>query len=445
MADWRNLSRKIRERSCTVGVIGLGYVGLPMAALFASRGFRVLGSDLRREVVEAVNQGRSPIREVGLEDLLAEGVREGRLTATTENREVVRKSDLLLVIVQTPIDERTHRPDLRALKGACRSIAEGDPKGKLIVIESTLPPSTMEGVLLPLLESTGRIGGMDFGLAYSPERAIPTRTLEEIQTNSRNVGGLDETSACLAAELYRQITSGEVFTADLTTVEVVKLIENTYRDVNIALANEIALLCEKLGVDALEAIQMANCHPRVQIHYPGPGVGGHCIPKDPYFLLQRGEELGRDLPLIRTARKINEEMPHHILQKIEEALKGVEKPLEGSKIAVLGIAYKGNTDDVRGTPSRPVIEKLREARCEVFSHDPFVGQDFGGKFSNDLEAVVKGSDCLVVMTDHDCYRNLDMERLAYLMGESKIIVDGRRVIDPTEAEERGFQYYGVGR
>ncbi len=439
----RELLDKILSKRCVVGVLGLGYVGLPVAALFASRGFRVLGGDVRREVVEGVNRGIPIIEERGLSLLVREGVEAGRLRATMDLEGLVRESDVVFVVVQTPIDE-AKRPDLRVLETACRTVAQGLGRGKLVVLESTIPPGTVEGLVVPTLESSGLKAGADFYLAYSPERAIPTKTLEEIQENGRVVGGIDEESAALAVELYGHLTSGELVAADVRTAEVVKVIENTYRDVNIALANEIALFCERLGVDALEAIRLANMHPRVDILLPGPGVGGHCIPKDPYFLLYKAQELGLELSLVRAARARNEAMPEHVFRMVEEALGSVEKDVRNSKVSILGVAYKGGTDDVRATPSEGLIKRLMAAQCQVFSHDPYAKRDFGGKFSNRLEEAVAGADCVVIMTDHEQYRYLDMAQIAGLMRRPGVIVDGRRVLDAGAVKKQGIGYFGIG-
>lgn len=436
---------RILLKDARIGVIGLGYVGLPMAALFADKGFNVIGADLNPAIVERVNIGRSPINEVGLMDLVRRVVvNKKKLIATTEGSEVVEKSDIVIIIVQTPIDENK-QPDLRALEGACRTVGQNLRKGQLIVIESTIPPGTTRKMVVPLLETeSGLSSGDDFFVAYSPERAIPTDTLNEIKTNSRIIGGITPESEELARILYQNITIGEVLTEDVSVVEAVKLMENTYRDVNIALANEFALLCHGMGIDAMKAINLANNHPRVNVLTPGPGVGGHCIPKDPYFLINEAERIGVDLKLINNARKLNESMPHHVLKLIDESLKDSGKDLNDSKIAVLGIAYKGNTDDKRDTPSEVVIKNLLKADINVFSHDPFVTQDFGGKFSNNMEEAVTGADCLVIMTDHDAYRDLDLIKLKSIMNPPGIIVDGRRLLKPEAVKEKGMKYFGVG-
>jgi UDP-N-acetyl-D-mannosaminuronic acid dehydrogenase len=438
-----DLKEEIKSRKCGVSIIGLGHIGLPLAAIIAEKGFTVLGADLNPGIIEAVNSGRAAVHEEGLQRLIKKGVNAGRLRATVNPGEAVGKSDIVLIVVQTPINE-DNTPDLGPLKKACAEVSKSLRRGQLIIIESTLPPGAAKEVITPLLEAGGLRAGEDFYLAYSPERAMPTRTLAEIQSNARLIGGINQESAEIAREFYKQITRGELILADTATVEVVKLIENTYRDVNIALANEIAMFCEGLGVDALKAITLANKHPRVHLHLPGAGVGGHCIPKDPRFILNKAEQLGIKLEVIEAARRVNEAMPKHVVRMIKQALGSVDKRIEDSKIAILGIAYKGDTDDVRGTPAKVIVEELLESKSFVYSHDPYVKQDFGGMFSNDLEKVVSKSDCVVVVTDHSLYKSLDFKELAKQLKTPSVVVDARRILDPEGVKDSGLRYFGVG-
>ncbi len=439
----REKEKKIKTRKARVAVLGLGYVGLPTAALIAEGGFKVTGLDLKEEIVNGVNRGRIGLREPGLAELVERVVEKGFLRATTRPEEALRGSDVVLLVVQTPLN-RDKSPALEPLKKACEEVAEHISKGALVVIESTLPPGAMEEVVRPIFDSRGLRGGRDFYLAYSPERAIPTRTLQEIRENPRLIGGLTRESAEVAREFYSTFVRGELLLEDVKTVETVKLIENTYRDVNIALANEIARLCEGLGVDAVRAIGLANRHPRVNIHRPGAGVGGHCIPKDPYFLIHKASEVGVRLEVIKAARRVNESMPLHVVRLIENALKSVNKPLDEAKIAVLGVAYKGDTDDVRGTPAETIIKSLMRSKAFVHSHDPFVKQDFGGRFSNNIEEVLESSDCVVVVTDHSLYKTLDPQDLAKKTQRPCVLVDARRILSPGKVREQGFTYFGVG-
>ncbi len=440
--EYKKLINIIENKEAKVVVVGLGYVGLPMAAIVASRGYFTTGIDINHDIVNKVNNKKSPINEPGLEEIVYKGVEAGRLRATVEASEI-RNSNVVLIIVQTPVDENKE-PCLEALMSATKAVAENLSEGTLVVVESTIPPGTMRNKILPVLASSGLKVGKDFFLANSPERAIPTRTLEEIQINSRVVGGIDERSAELAGVFYENITSGDVYKDAVEIVEVVKLIENTFRDVNIALANDVALLCEALGIDAIKAINLANKHPRVNFHMPGVGVGGHCIPKDPYFLIKEAEKHGVNLSVIKASRERNSNMPFHVLEKLKSALKKQGKDIKESTVAVLGIAYKGNVDDVRETPAEPIIKTLMKSGVDVFSHDPYVSQDFGGKFSNEIKTVVKNADALVIVTDHDEYKKLDFGDLRLLMKDKAIILDGRRILNPEDIKRLGFIYYGIG-
>jgi UDP-N-acetyl-D-mannosaminuronic acid dehydrogenase len=303
----------------------------------------------------------------------------------------------------------------------------------------------MKGVVLPILERSGLKAGQDFLLAYSPERAIPTRTLQEMQENGRIGGGLTGESADLASMAYSQIISGDISAVDIETAEMVKVVENAYRDVNIAFANEVALLCEKRGIDASRTIELANKHPRVDILNPGPGVGGHCIPKDPYFLLHSARDSGLELKLISTARRINESMPGHVLKLIKKSLQDMNKDPKKAKVSILGIAYKGNTDDSRNSPAEPIVRGLMAERVNVISHDPFVSQDFGGDFSNNIDEVVNDSDCVVFVADHDFYKEMDLQKFKGSLNRPCVVVDSRRLFDPQSFEGEGIKYVGLGR
>jgi len=440
--DYRKLLESIEGREARVSVVGLGYIGLPMAAVVASRGYQVTGIDINPSTVRAVNSQSSPINEPGLKELVEEVVGKGNLKATLNQKEI-GSSEVVIIVVQTPIGE-DRKPRLDSLKSACRSVSQNLSPGTLVLVESTIPPGTTRQNILPLLEESGLKAGEDFYLAYSPERAIPTSTLKEIRNSPRVVGGIEEKSSVAARTFYSNITGGEVVSERVEEVEVVKVIENTFRDVNIALANEVALFCEALGVDSLKAIELANRHPRVNFHHPGPGVGGHCIPKDPHFLISKAEELGVELKLIKAARERNSSMPGHVLRKLEDALAREGKELEKSKVAILGLAYKGNTEDVRDTPAEPIVRSLMHRGSRVFSHDPVVNQDFGGPFSNNIEEAIEGADALVLLTDHDYYKKLPLDEIRPLLKENAVVIDGRRIFSREDIERLEMRYYGIG-
>lgn len=424
-----------------ITLFGLGHIGLPTASLFAKNGLPVMGVDINSKNVDKINSGISPIMEPGLNELVKEVVTKNLLSATTDGVKAAKDSNIMIVIVPTPVDQNKCS-DLSAVISACETISKGLNKNDLVIIESTIPPYTCENVVIPILEKSGLKAEEDFGVAYTPERALPHNTIYEMTHNARVIGGINEISSENAASLYKKITSGKVITVkNLATAEMVKLMENTYRDTNIALANEFAIICEALNIDALDAIDAANFHPRVNIHSPGPGVGGHCLSIDPYFIVEMAKMKGISAKLIKTARDINEYMPHHVAQMVEDNLDYVGKPISCSKIGVLGIAYKGNVADIRETPSEPLINDLIGKGAEVLAHDPYVNKDIihnMGAEPVELEEALN-CDCVVLMTDHDTYRKITPE-----MVRSSVFICTRQILNSKEFEDKGVMFKGVG-
>jgi UDP-N-acetyl-D-mannosaminuronic acid dehydrogenase len=431
----------IKENS-SVAIFGLGHMGLPTAALLAQSGLRVMGVDINQNTVDQVNSGKSPIMEPGLEEIVSETVGNGYLSATSDMTGAVKDSKLIMVIVPTPVDEKK-KSDLSAVESACKSIANGLKEGDLVIIESTVPPGTCEKLVIPLLDESGLKAGKDFGVAYTPERALPNNTLYEMTHNARVIGGINPESTSTAVSLYQRITEGKIIKVrDLVTAEMVKLMENTYRDTNIALANELALVCEALKIDAIEAIEAANHHPRVNIHSPGPGVGGHCLSIDPYFIVETAREKGVETPLIRTSRQVNEDMPYQVARIVDETLKQAGKPLRGSEVGILGVAYKGNVADSRETPAEPLIKHLISEGATVYAHDPYVARDVmssWGARPADLERALE-CDCVVLVTDHDLYKNLEPSMI-----KNRLLVCTRPFLDREKFQEGGVIFKGVGR
>jgi len=422
-----------------VCVIGLGYVGLPTAAVFASREYNIVGVDVDAHKVEAVNNGLCYIREPGLGDLLRDAVSRGCLRATTDAVEAVRESDAVIIAVPTPVQGGV--ADLSFLRNALKSVREGLRRGLLVVIESTVPPGTTVGFAKPLLEESGLRVEEDFFLAHVPERIAPGRAVEELLSAPRVVGGVGPRSTEKAIELYSRVNP-RLLPTDATTAEFVKLIENAYRDLNIAFANLLALIAERIGVDVYEAIRLANTHPRVNVHLPGAGVGGPCLTKDPYMLASLARDFwGSELVLL--ARRLNDYMPLHVVELVERALGEEGVQLRGARVAVLGAAYKGGVDDTRESPSRRVVQELLGRGASVVVFDPYTSETFGAERAASLEDAVRGADAVVIVTDHPEFRSLDLERLGELV-RRRVIVDGRRVVEPHRAAERGFRYYGVG-
>jgi len=425
-----------------ITVFGLGHIGLPTAALFANSGFEVTGIDINKRTIELVNEGISPVVEPGLDELVKKAVLNGKLVATDDGINASKSSEVMIVIVPTPVDQ-FKKSDLSAVKSACESIYNGLKKDDLVIIESTIPPQTCEDVVIPILEKSGLKAGEDFGVACTPERALPNNTIYEMTHNARVIGGINKESADNAALLYENITNGKIIKVkNLITAEMVKLMENTYRDTNIALSNELAMICEELGIDAIDAIKAANHHPRVNIHIPGPGVGGHCLSIDPYFIVEMAEQKGIESTLIKDARDVNEKMPQHVALMVEKTLKDAGKQIKDSKVGILGVAYKGNVADARETPAEPLIKILNQHGAEVYAHDPYTPQDIIKSFGASpisMENVLK-CDIVVLITDHDEYKGIKPEMI-----ENKLFICTRPILDPAEFKSKGIVFKGIGR
>lgn len=404
-------------------VIGLGYIGLPTASVLATNDHQVLGVDVDRRVVELINKGLVPIEERGLKTLFAAAVNSGNLKAARKPK----KADVFILAVPTPAEDR--KADLSFLEAAARSIAPMIQKGNVVIVESTIPPGATHQVVIPALERSRLEPGVDFHVAHCPERVLPGSILRELVENDRVIGGLTPACADAAATLYRTFVEGRIELCDLTTAEMVKLMENSFRDLNIAYANTISNICTQFGIDSARAIALANMHPRVNILRSGPGVGGHCIPIDPWFLI---ESAPRQTALLRTARAVNDGRPKVIAARVRKLLGRTKKP----KVAVLGVAYKGNVDDVRLAPCVELIADLEARGVAVAVYDPHV-KIFDRDLEN-LEDALRDADAAVIMADHSDFKYLYPEKLGKLM-RGKHLVDPFHIVDRALWEGAGFK------
>lgn len=427
-----------------VAVIGLGYVGVPVAASVAATGARVTGIDIDATKVEAVSAGRNPLRgrEPGLAELLRDQVRSGRLSATTDPM-AMESADVIVVSVETPIDPTTHDPVNRSLRAALRTVGTHVKRGALISIESTIAPGTMESLVRPTLERASKMKvGRDLALVHCPERVTAGKLLYNLTNLHRVLGAQDPRAARRAVSFYRRFVRGEIHVTDWRTAEVAKTAENAYWDVQIAFANEVGLLSEELGVDAYRVRELVNTCPYRAMLLPGAGVGGHCIPKDPWLLVSRAVHAKPEL--IPAARSVNDFMPRRMALLVEEALAAAGRRLKGAKVAVLGFAYREDTEDARNTPAKPLIRDLRRRGADVVIHDPYARSERGYTVVRDLEAAVSGADCLAIVTSHDPYRNLDLGLIRRKM-RRRVLVDGRNVFQGPEVVKAGFVYRGIGK
>lgn len=391
-------------KSKKICVVGIGYIGLPTAAVFANSGFEVIGFDLDEHVISELNQGRCTISEPHLDELVKKEIERGRLRGTT----TIEQADVFSIAVPTPITA-DKKADLRYVIKAANSIKNVIKKGDLVILESTSPPGTVDECIVPILKETGLNIGEDVYVAHSPERVIPGKILKELVENNRIVGGINQKSSEMVRDLFMSFVKGDIFITDSRTAEMCKLMENTYRDVNIALANELAMICESQGIDAWEVRELSNQHQRVNIHMPGPGVGGHCIAVDPWFICDKEPDKSA---LIHQARIINDSMPEFVFNKVKNMI-GTR-----GRIAILGVTYKPDVGDLRESPILKLIDMLSQAdtEYEIEIHDPYVE-----KYNKEIYEVVENANLVIVGVDHKQYQYVNFDRIADVMAQTNIL------------------------
>ena len=443
-------------------VIGMGYVGIPAAVLFAEvDGFNVTGIQRRSKrsgwKIDFLNEGKNPIGgdEPGLSELINKVVKKGKFRVTDDFSEC-KDADIILIDVQTPTDEKGV-PRYKSLKEVSKLVGKNMKKGVLVVIESTVAPGTTENIVKPILEEESQFkAGIDFSLAFSYERVMVGRLLHNIMNYPRIIGGIDKESTEKAVELYKNIVKADLYPTDTLTAEVAKVVENTYRDVNIGFANEIALMCESLGIDVFKVRELVNTlpndpsnpisNPVRNMHFPGAGVGGHCLPKDPWLLKYGVDTYGKlkvEPQIIIKSRELNQYMPSHMVNLIELGLKELNKNIIDAKIAILGVAFLENSDDTRNTPAKPLYELLEKKGAKPLLHDPYV-RDFDYPFTKDFNEVINNADVIAIVTKHKDYGKLDLHSIKKKM-RTPVIVDGRNLFQKEDCIKLGFIYKGVGK
>lgn len=409
-------------------VIGLGYVGLPTAALAAGCGHTVSGYDNNAQLRESLRAGQTSGYEKDVGEVVASAIREERLVISDR----VEPADAYIVCVPTPTI--SGRPDMRHVESALAAVAAVVSAEELVVVESTVPPGTTERAVRQALRTTGK-SFINVRIAHAPERILPGDIMRELRENDRIVGGRTPEDAASARDLYASFVSGRIHVTDLRTAEFVKVIENTYRDVNIALANELALFCEEIDIDVWRAISLANNHPRVNILRPGPGVGGHCIPIDPRFLADQNPFATE---LIQASRRVNERMPNLIVRRVVSLIG------EGDgerKVTILGASYKANVDDVRESPARRIGDLLEERGFRTSVYDPVARLP---NAAQSLQEAAEGSDAILLAVDHDAFREVDPLGLAPIV-RSRILIDCHNFFSEQTWSAAGFRIYGLGR
>ena len=426
------LMNLITNKQAHVGVIGLGYVGLPLLAEFASKGFQATGFEVDENKAKQINAGHSYIGDVPATKVNAL-VNSQRLRATTDFNHL-RECDAIIICVPTPL-RKTKEPDVSYILSAAEEIQKNLRRGQLIILESTTYPGTTDEVLLPMFEETGLKLDVDFLLAFSPERVDPGNPQFMTHNIPKVVGGVTEDSTVVSAHLYSQIVNDVHSVTSARVAETAKLLENTFRAVNIGMANEMARLCYALNIDTWEVIRAAATKPfGFMAFYPGPGIGGHCIPLDPHYLSWKARQHGFDSRFISLAEEVNSRMPEHVVQLVSDGLNDERKPMKGSKVLLLGVAYKRDVDDVRESPALSIIDRLRAKGADVRYHDPFVKEirfddahtEGGGEPLSSVpltDEELDGADCLIIVTDHS---EIDYKRVCSL---ASLVVDTRNALN----------------
>ena len=447
-------SNVLKKSSSIVGenkkvcIVGMGYVGTSLSAIFAENGFTVYGIDVNPDIIETVEQNQCPIEEDKITELFEMYAASGDITIT-DSYESIDPCSTVIVTVGTPLTKED--PDLSNVEAASKSVGHYIDYGDLVIYRSTLPAGATEDTIRPILDAeSGLVAGEDYSLAFCPERMAEGNAYNDITSLPVVVGGLTHTCSKKAKKFWDTLEHKTVSVSSPRAAELTKLADNWWIDLNIALANEIALLSKKVGVDALEVIHAANTLPKgehnVNILYPGAGVGGSCLVKDPWFVANLGESHGLDLKTPRVSREVNDKMPSHMVNLIEEGLGELEK----QTIAVLGYAFKGETDDIRNTPAKKIVELLNEYDLDIRITDPYVRseditEDVGYSLTR-LPDGLKDAHAIVIVTGHRQYDNLSPENLIdYVGNEEFVIIDGRHIFSPHEFADTNVQYFGVGR
>jgi UDP-N-acetyl-D-glucosamine dehydrogenase len=417
------LANKIHTRSARVGVVGLGYVGLPLAVEFAHAGFHVTGIDLQQSKIDSINRGSSYVQDVDSKDM-KRLVKDGKLTATSDFS-AIDGLDTINICVPTPL-RKTKDPDMSYIVSACREIGRHFSPGKLVILESTTYPGTTEELVLPMLSGEGLRAGEDFFLCFSPERVDPGNARYQTRNIPKVVGGVTPACTEMGTLFYAQALDTVIPVSSTQVAEMVKLLENTFRMINIGLVNEMAVMCDRMGINVWEVIDAAATKPfGFMPFYPGPGLGGHCIPVDPFYLSWKTKQAGIEARFIELAGYINGQMPHFVVEKIQAALNDCGKPLKGSKIHILGVAYKRDIDDVRESPALDIIHLLLRRGAQVQYSDPYVpslkleGREL---LSTKMNGEIAKSDCVVILTDHTSVNYESVLRKA------RMVVDTRNVL-----------------
>lgn len=421
-----------KEKVC---VIGMGYVGLPLAAVCADKGYYVTGFDTEQKKLDIIAQGKSPFYEKFLETLLP----EVKINVTSDPKGI-QDHDIYIICVPTPVDEK-HNPIIKFVTDAAQTVADNVKKGALVILESTVNPGVSEEVVKPIFEKAGFTIGKDIFISHCPERVNPGDEKWNVTNLARVVGSFDEEGLKRTIKFYKNVTSGEITAMDnIREAEAVKILENAFRDVNIAFVNEMAMSFAKINIDITNVIKGASSKFSFMPHWPGCGVGGHCIPVDPYYMIEKAKENHFEHKFLTAARQINDGMADYTVELLQDKLNEVEKAVKGTKIGVLGISYKANIGDLRESPALRIIEKIKKMDANLATFDPYIS---GLSTARSLDEILSHSEALVIATEHDEFKNIPIAD--FMKNGIKIIIDGRNCLDKKAIRAAGIIYAGIGR
>lgn len=446
----RNLVGLLNSKKASIGVFGAGYVGLPLSCAFAEAGFKTIAGDTDKEKILAIRRGHAYVEDEYVRAVLPRLVASGGLSAEYDLGRLASAVDFAIIAVPTPLND-AREPDLGFVVGAAEAIAGKMRPGKFIILESSVYPGATDEVVRPILERGGLKAGEDFGLAYSPERISYGFAEYNVKRIPKVVGGVTPLCTRIATQLYHSVLQAEIVpVSNMRVAEAAKTLENTYRYVNIALVNELAILHEKLGIDFFEVIAAASTKPfGFQAFYPGPGVGGHCIPKDAQYVLYKAHQVGQSLNMVEASRQVNDRMIDHILERLESRLRTCGRAIRGSKAVILGLAFKADVSDSRNSPSIAMAERLAELGATVSAYDPFVKSvsTKNGPLTSarTLEQAASHAGVVVLVTPHTVFRKINLHQLNAQVHSPATIVDTRGYWSPEECRSAGFDYIGLGR
>lgn len=425
-----------KKKTKTICVIGLGYVGLPLAIRCSQKGYKAYGFDVDKNKIILINKKKSPVKERFIEENLP----KFPIIASADEK-IIRQADIVLICVPTPVDKKFY-PDLRPIISASETVAHNVRKGALVVLESTVNPGVSEEIVAPIFKRVGFKIGRDIFIAHCPERINPGDIKWNVTNIPRVVGSFEKKGLKMALEFYESVVDAPIRPMkSIREAEAVKIVENSFRDINIAFVNELAKSFSKLGIDVQDVISGAATKPFAFMpHFPSCGVGGHCIPVDPYYLIERAKVSGFDHKFLRTAREINNSMPEYTVELLQEALNEIGKPIKGTAVGILGIAYKANVDDARESPAIKIIEIVKRHGSKVLTFDPYILRASSEK---NLKQILKKSEALIIAADHDEFKNINPG--VFKKNKIRVIIDGKNCLDKKAIKKLGIVYRGIGR